>query len=129
MWLHDDPVTLFGAEVNRTGEAMFLALTWHMHYRKQDGRLLISVQRLDWQFLTRSTPAGSRCRWQCDPAPSPQLPDRRGRHTDRLQLRATLGAVDGEVQQVHGIPGGGPPDSSLVLVVGLGLALRSLAGA
>jgi hypothetical protein len=35
-----------------SSDAMFLALTWHMHYRKQEGRWLISVQRLDWQFLT-----------------------------------------------------------------------------
>ena len=34
------------------GEAMFLALTWDMHYRKLDGRWLINAQRLDWQFLT-----------------------------------------------------------------------------
>ena len=34
------------------GEAMFLALTWDMHYRKTDGRWLISRQQLDWQFLT-----------------------------------------------------------------------------
>ena len=34
------------------GAAMFLALTWDMHYRKTGGRWLISGQRLDWQFLT-----------------------------------------------------------------------------
>jgi hypothetical protein len=34
------------------GEAMFLALTWDMHYRKLDGRWLVNAQRLDWQFLT-----------------------------------------------------------------------------
>jgi hypothetical protein len=34
------------------GEAMFLALTWDMRYRKIAGRWLISEQRLDWQFLT-----------------------------------------------------------------------------
>ena len=34
------------------GEAMFLALTWDMRYRKTAGRWLISQQRLDWQFLT-----------------------------------------------------------------------------
>ncbi len=34
------------------GEAMFLALTWDMRYRKISGRWLISGQRLDWQFLT-----------------------------------------------------------------------------
>ena len=34
------------------GEAMFLALTWDMHYRKTGGHWRISNQRLDWQFLT-----------------------------------------------------------------------------
>ena len=34
------------------GQAMFLALTWDMHYRKSGGRWLISGQRLDWQYLT-----------------------------------------------------------------------------
>ena len=33
-------------------QAMFLALTWDMRYRKTGERWLISSQRLDWQFLT-----------------------------------------------------------------------------
>jgi hypothetical protein len=37
---------------------MLLALTWDMHYRKTDGHWLISRQRLDWQFLTPTTPDG-----------------------------------------------------------------------
>ena len=34
------------------GEAMFLALTWDMSYRKTGEHWRISSQRLDWQFLT-----------------------------------------------------------------------------
>jgi ketosteroid isomerase-like protein len=34
------------------GEAMFLANTWVIRYRKVDGRWLIADQRLEWKFLT-----------------------------------------------------------------------------
>lgn len=34
------------------GEAMFLANTWDIRYRRLDGRWLIAEQRLDWTFLT-----------------------------------------------------------------------------
>jgi ketosteroid isomerase-like protein len=34
------------------GEAMFLANTWNIRYRRQAGRWLVHEHALDWQFLT-----------------------------------------------------------------------------